>query len=587
MSRRAVASMLGAAALVTASVAGASSAAALATDATAPPSVSFGLTVPIYSTVLRDVTVTAGGPVTFGATATIDPAVGKPDDFTVVGDTCANASLPDAGTCVVTVEFRPFATGPSTASLRIPTTSPAATVTVALSGTAVPDATGTYYNLPTPSRFLDTRPGARVPNGGTRTVQIAGVTKDGYTMPPIGSISAVVVNLTAVATSAKGFFTLYPNGTPLPTASTINFPAGWTGANMATVPLGADGAIKVFNSGGPADILVDVLGWYAKDDSVRASYALGTQFLPTESGGPERYYNSLQDPLNGNLPFLNGDYQEFTDTWAAESDASSIQAYAVTITAFRATASGHFTSGSGDVDPLPDNVSNVNYLRGIAAPNMAIIPAAHPTALDTKFRIQNFGGGEVHMIVDLLGYYVSDASFGLRFKPLTGVAAPKRILDTRDGTGGLSGKFGPAKARTATATSVASVDSIYVVGNTTGVLPTAGTYLTVWSGVTASPPLASTLNLTAGVNRAVSTYTPLALNVDDSLTYRIYNNAGSTHVLFDAAGTLDLYPSSAVVPLGAKASPDGATAGPTAGARTVPGVSALVDGLKGSTSRRG
>ena len=68
MSRRAIASMLGAAALLAASVAGASSAAALATDATAPASVSFGNTVPIYSAVQRDVTVTASGAVTFGAT---------------------------------------------------------------------------------------------------------------------------------------------------------------------------------------------------------------------------------------------------------------------------------------------------------------------------------------------------------------------------------------------------------------------------------------------------------------------------------------------------------------------------------------
>ena len=120
----------------------------------------------------------------------------------------------------------------------------------------------------------------------------------------------------------------------------------------------------------------------------------------------------------------------------------------MTITAFRGTASGHFTAWSGGVDPLPANVSNVNYLKGIAAPNMAIIPAGHYDALVTGFRIQNFGAGSVHMIVDLLGYYVSDASFGLRFKPLTGVAAPKRILDTRDNTGTCQGKFGPKTART-------------------------------------------------------------------------------------------------------------------------------------------
>ena len=89
------------------------------------------------------------------------------------------------------------------------------------------------------------------------------------------------------------------------------------------------------------------------------------------------------------------------------------------------------------------------------------------------------------------------------------------------------------------------------------------------------------------MNRAVSTYAPLAFNVDESLTYRIYNNAGSTHVLFDAAGTLDLYPGSALVPLGAQAelAPTARTAGPTAGGRTVPGASTFVDGRRGSTSR--
>jgi hypothetical protein len=591
MSRRAVASVLGAAWLLAASVAGASSASALAAGATAPASVSFGATVPIYSAVRKAITVTASGPVTFGAGAKIDPLVGQPDDFSVVGDTCANLIIADTdtGTCVVTVEFRPFATGLRQASLQIPTTAPAATATVALSGTAVPDATGTYYGLPTPSRYLDTRPGARVPNGGTRTVQIRGVTKDGYTMPASG-ISAVVVNLTAVATSAKGFFTLYPNLTTLPTASTINFPAGWTGANMATVPVGTDGAIKVFNSGGPADILVDVLGWYAKDDSVRPTYDMGAQFLPaTVSGDPTRIFNSLQDPANDNLPFQKGDWIEFSDTWDTAAVASAVRAYAVTLTAYRGTASGYFTAWSGGTDPLPANVSNVNYVKGIAAPNMALIPAGHYDAVTTGFRVQNFGAGAVHMIVDLIGYYVADDSAGMRFKPLTAFPAPKRILDTRFNVG-LNGKFGPATARTTDATTVATSDSIYVVGNTTGVAPTASTWLTVWSGEVATPPLASTLNLTAGVNRAVSTYAPLAFNADETLTYRIYNNAGSTHVLFDAAGTLDLYPGSAVFPVSAKvaaAASDGGTADLEVAGRTVPGASTFIDGRQGSTNRRG
>ena len=52
-------------------------------------------------------------------------------------------------------------------------------------------------------------------------------------------------------------------------------------------------------------ILVDVMGWYAKDDSVRTApidKGMGSQFL--SPGDPERMYDSIQDPLNSNLPFF-------------------------------------------------------------------------------------------------------------------------------------------------------------------------------------------------------------------------------------------------------------------------------------------
>ncbi len=63
--------MLGAAALLASSVAGASSASALVTGATAPPQ-DFG-GVAVYGTAQKDITITAsGGPVTFGVAPAID-----------------------------------------------------------------------------------------------------------------------------------------------------------------------------------------------------------------------------------------------------------------------------------------------------------------------------------------------------------------------------------------------------------------------------------------------------------------------------------------------------------------------------------
>ncbi len=96
---------------------------------------------------------------------------------------------------------------------------------------------------------------------------------------------------------------------------------------------------------------------------------------------------------------------EFDDLWESEAAATAIQSYAVTITAFRATASGHVTAWAGGAAEMPA-VSNVNFQKGIAAPNMAIIPAGHYTPTDTGFRMQVAGSGTVHLIVDLLGYYV-------------------------------------------------------------------------------------------------------------------------------------------------------------------------------------
>lgn len=585
MSRRSIMSVLGALALLAASVAGASSASALVAGATAPEQ-SFG-SVPVYGSTPKNVVITAsGGAVTFGGTATIaavNGALDQAEDYSVVSDGCAGTTLALGGTCTVTVEFRPFAAGVRAANLSLVTTSPAATVLVGLTGTGVPDATGTYYGLTSPTRFLDTRTaGTKAPwaAGSTTAVPITG--RSGI---PATGVSAVVLNLTAVGTTTQGYFTAYPSDKSRPTASSINFPKGWTGANMVTVPVGADGNIKIYNYGGKTHAVVDVLGWYAKDDSVRAAKGMGAQFLSTGSGDPVRIYDSRNDPASSNLPFFGGDYIEFKDTWASPEAATSVKAYAMTITAVDATSSGVLTAWAGGTAGKPA-ASTVNYTKGTIAPNMAVVPAGHYSDTDTGFRILNTGSGSVHIVVDVTGYYVADDSAGMRFKPWTTAPAPRRILDTRFANG-LSGAFGSGSSRTAPATSVASSDSIYVVGNTTGVQPTVRTYLTVWNGVNARPS-SSNLNVNAGATRSVSTYAPLDYNTSTgALTYRIYNNAGSMHVVFDAAGTLDVYPSATAPTLAGATGADLVAGDRTLAGRTIAGSGSFAASIEGSTHRRG
>jgi len=120
-----------------------------------------------------------------------------------------------------------------------------------------PTAAGTLGPL-TPTRILDTRGGAL---GG---VSARALKVTGRAGVPASGVSAVMVNLTAVNPTADGYATAWPSGTTLPTASNLNFVHSRTVANLAVVPVGADGKIMLFNgSPGPVDLLADVVGYIA------------------------------------------------------------------------------------------------------------------------------------------------------------------------------------------------------------------------------------------------------------------------------------------------------------------------------------
>jgi hypothetical protein len=65
--------------------------------------------------------------------------------------------------------------------------------------------------------------------------------------------------------TAPGYLTVFPQGSPIPLASTINFRAGQTRANNAIVPLGSGGAIGIFYgqaSGNAVHVIVDLNGFF-------------------------------------------------------------------------------------------------------------------------------------------------------------------------------------------------------------------------------------------------------------------------------------------------------------------------------------
>src|SRR5262249_36297749 len=78
--------------------------------------------------------------------------------------------------------------------------------------------------------------------GRTLHLQVSG--KGGV---PTSGVGAVVLNVTVTGPTAQSFLTVWPSLTNRPTASSLNFAAGFTGANSVTVPLGTNGQVDIFN----------------------------------------------------------------------------------------------------------------------------------------------------------------------------------------------------------------------------------------------------------------------------------------------------------------------------------------------------
>jgi hypothetical protein len=114
------------------------------------------------------------------------------------------------------------------------------------------------YTSVLPQRLLDTRVASaqRVAAGQVVSLPVAG------TAAVPGSAAAVAVNVTALDSDAPGFVTVWPCGTPRPTASNLNLGPGQAVPNLVVSKVGADGQVCLFTMS-DADLVVDLQGWFA------------------------------------------------------------------------------------------------------------------------------------------------------------------------------------------------------------------------------------------------------------------------------------------------------------------------------------
>ncbi|MDQ1246491.1 MAG: hypothetical protein QG597_859 [Actinomycetota bacterium] len=254
---------------------------------------------------------------------------------------------------------------------------------------------GSSYAPITPVRVADTRPDKPVLFPPMKEPLRAG---QGLVVPAAGTngipadATAIIANITATAPSGSGHLRVYPCGPALPpSASTLNYPAGASVANLVIVAPGQGGQICIFT---PTEthVLVDISGYIPA----------GTSYTPiapvrvadTRSGQPVAFPSTKAAiPAGGTLevPVAGGR--------DVPIDPAAVVA---NITATGPTGGGHlrvYPCGQG----LP-NASTLNYRAGASVANAAIV------APGTAGRICVYSVAETHVIVDITGYFPASGS---------------------------------------------------------------------------------------------------------------------------------------------------------------------------------
>jgi len=364
----------------------------------------------------------------------------------------------------------------------------------------------------TPTRVLDTRNGTGglsgpFTNHAARTFTVAGV--------PAGA-TAVTGNLTVTGQTSGGYLFIGPAANNNPTSSTLNFPVGDDRANAVTVQLGAGNTLSitfVAPSNGPTvHAIFDVTGYFTPDTTGATYHAMSpSRVLDTRNG---------TGGLSG--PFTNHAARTFT--------VAGVPAGATAVTG-NLTVTGQTSGGYLFIGPAANNnptSSTLNFPLGDDRANAVAVQLGTGGTLAVTF-VGPSNGQSAQAIFDVTGYFTPDMT-GATYVPLS----PTRVLDTRNGTGGLSGPFTNHAARTFTVAGVPA-GATAVTGNLTVTGQTSGGYLFIGPAANNNPS-SSTLNFPLGDDRANAVAVQLGTGGSLGITFVGPNNGQSTQAIFDVTG---------------------------------------------------
>jgi len=422
-----------------------------------------------------------------------------------------------------------------------------------------------------PTRVLDTRSvsyvgytGSKPGPGSTVAVALAGAGG----MPASG-VSAAIVNIAATEATAPGYITAWADGRPQPFTANLNVDAvGQTIANLAIVPVSADGTMRLFTQSG-THLVVDLFGWFP---------------IETGDSGPAN-----PPGADGNL-VIDGSFEAST-TIAGQASYRTISndtvgAWMVTNNGVDLVGPGQATAFDGDqfvdlngngygpgtleqlVSTAPDRQYRISFM-------MSGNPNGSPTVKELEV---TFGDARKQFSFDVTGHTNaalgwtecslianpdcgSSTSLGFRSLtvgdrgpnidavrvvdagPGTGCSLggyrsldPARLLDTRAGslvgyTGDKPGAAAEVRVQVAGVAGISASGVAAVAVNITATEATGPGYITAWPSGTARPTTSS-LNLEyAGETRGNHAIVPVGSDGAISL----FTQSG-THLVVDAFG---------------------------------------------------
>ena len=402
-------------------------------------------------------------------------------------------------------------------------------------------AVGGFHAL-APTRILDTRTnvgitGVMMPGDGRST------SGNGYTRRatmlnhelkvtgvggiPAAGVSAVLLNVTAIASSSPGFLTAFPRPPavgdifadqatfgPIPPTSNLNFATGEITPNLVLVKVGAGGTIR-FNYSGYAGmhVIADVAGWFDSGASTTAPGGLRfTGIAPVRLMDTR---NGIGDTIGR---FRPGDSRALlvTNTKGIPASAKSV---VVNITAAYVPNGGYVTAYP-DGEALP-NASNLNISPGGTRSNLAVVKVG----TNGKIRLAGFES-DMDLIVDIFGYYSSSGG-------LTTIIDPNRVFDTRIGLHTTLAPFGPGETRNVQIGGLAGVppNATAVIVNVTVVSPSSWGWLSVWPAGQTRPTVS---NLVWFPGLTVPNMTIVGVGAGGQIS--IYNELGNASVIVDVFG---------------------------------------------------